>query len=152
MTELSQRLKRERQLPIIALVNKETLNSFDVNLNIDDFVIKPCDVTELELRVKRLLHRTSNTDSGELIKCGDLAIDMAKCEVSVEGRLIVLTFREYELLKFLGWAIEVVSLLVRLYSTRYGAMTTTVAIGLWMSTSGDSGARLMTLDIPSLRR
>lgn len=100
--ELYQRIKRESQLPIIALVNKETLNSLDVDLNIDDFVIKPCDVTELALRVKRLLHRTSNTDSGELIKRGDLVIDLAKCEVSVEGRLIVLTFREYELLKFLA--------------------------------------------------
>jgi DNA-binding response OmpR family regulator len=100
--ELYQRIKRERQLPIIALVNKEAFNSFNVDLNIDDFVIKPCDVTELALRVKRLLHRTSNTDSDELIKHGDLVIDLAKCEVSVEGRLIVLTFREYELLKFLA--------------------------------------------------
>jgi DNA-binding response OmpR family regulator len=100
--ELYQRIKRERQLPIIAMVNKETLNRFDVNLNIDDFVIKPYDVTELALRVKRLLYRTSSTDSGKLIKCGDLVIDLAKCEVLVEDRSIVLTFREYELLKFLA--------------------------------------------------
>jgi DNA-binding response OmpR family regulator len=100
--ELCQRLKRKRQLPIIAMVNKETLNSYDIDLYMDDFVIKPCDLTELVLRVKRLLHRASNTDSGEIVKCGDLVIDLAKCEVSVAGRLIVLTFREYELLKFLA--------------------------------------------------
>ncbi len=100
--ELSQRIKGERHLPIIALVSKERLYGLDGDLNIDDFVITPCDVTELALRIKRLLHRTSNMRSGELIKCGDLIIDLAKCEVSVEGRLIALTFREYELLKFLA--------------------------------------------------
>ena len=97
--ELCQRIKRERHLPIIALVSKERLDGLDHDLNIDDFVITPCEVTELALRAKRLLHRTN---SGELIKCGDLVINLAKCEVSVGGRLIALTFREYELLKFLA--------------------------------------------------
>ena len=99
--ELCQRIKRERHLPIIALVSKERLDGLDGDLNIDDFVITPCDVTELVLRIKRLLYRISNTDSGELIRCGDLVIDLAKCEVTLEGKLVVLTFREYELLKFL---------------------------------------------------
>lgn len=98
---LSQRLKRERHLPIIGLVHREMLGSLDGHLGIDDFVIKPYDVTELVLRVKRLLRKTSNMDSGELIRCGDLVIDLAKCEVSVADRLIILTFKEYELLKFL---------------------------------------------------
>jgi DNA-binding response OmpR family regulator len=100
--ELCQRIKRERHLPIIALVCMETLDSVDSHLDIDDFVITPCDVTELVLRIKRLLYRISNTDSGELIRCGDLVIDLAKCEVTLEGKLVVLTFREYELLKFLA--------------------------------------------------
>ncbi|MFQ6122750.1 MAG: response regulator transcription factor [Dehalococcoidales bacterium] len=101
--ELFQRVKLERHLPIIALVSKETLDSPDVNLNvIDDFVVKPCDVSELVLRVKRLLQRSNHTDTSELIKCGDLVIDLAKCEVSINSRLVALTFKEYELLKFLA--------------------------------------------------
>jgi len=101
--ELSQRIKRERHLPIIALVSKEALDSPDVNLNtIDDFVVKPCAVSELALRVKRLLQRTNDTDTSELIKCDDLVIDLANCEVSINGRLIALTFREYEMLRFLA--------------------------------------------------
>lgn len=99
--ELSRRLKQERHLPIIALVSKKMLDSPDVNLNIiDDFVIMPCDVSEVVLRAKRLLQR--NHQSSELIKCGDLIIDLAKHEVTVNGRLIELTFKEYELLKFLA--------------------------------------------------
>ncbi len=99
---LPQRIKRERHLPIIALVSRERLETLDGHLGIDDFAIKPCDMTELVLRVKRLLQRTNNVDSGELIGCGDLVIDLARCEVSVAGRSIMLTFKEYELLKFLA--------------------------------------------------
>ena len=100
--ELCQRIKLERHLPIIALVSRERLDGLDGDPNIDDFVIKPYDVRELVLRVKRLLHRTSNIDSSEQIRCGDLVIDLAKCEVTLEGKLVVLTFREYELLTFLA--------------------------------------------------
>ena len=71
-------------------------------LNIDDFMISPYDARELVLRVKRLLSRDRNIDSGELIKCDGLLIDLAKCEVTLEGRIVELTFKEYELLRFLA--------------------------------------------------
>ncbi len=101
MRELCQRLKFKRRLPIIALASEETLDSLDVEL-IDDFVITPYDVRELALRVKRLLKRAKSIDPSEVIKCGDLVIDLARCETSVGRRSVVLTFREYELLKFLA--------------------------------------------------
>jgi DNA-binding response OmpR family regulator len=101
--ELPRRIKQARPLPIIALVNKETLGNLDVNLkSVDDFLIKPGDLSELVLRVKRLLDNAGSTDSSELIKCGDLVIDSAKYEVRLSGRRIVLTFKEYELLRFLA--------------------------------------------------
>ncbi len=100
--ELPQRIKRDRHLPIIALIDKESLDSLDGNPHIDDFALTPYDATELALRLKRLLQRTNNRDSSQLIKCGDLAIDLLKYEVSVADKLIVLTFREYELLRFLA--------------------------------------------------
>jgi len=97
-----QRTKLERRLPIIALVAGETLDDIDGHLDIDDFITHPYSVPELVLRTKRLLHRTKSMNSGELIRCGDLVIDLAKCEVTLEGQLVALTFREYELLKFLA--------------------------------------------------
>lgn len=100
--ELSQKIKEERRLLIIALVNRETLNIIDGNLDIDDFVIQPCDLGELTLRIRRILRRNNNTDYNELITCGDLIIDPAKCELSVAGIPVMLTFKEYELLKFLA--------------------------------------------------
>ncbi|HEX9976281.1 MAG TPA: response regulator transcription factor [Dehalococcoidales bacterium] len=101
--ELPQRIKRERQLPVIALVTREMLANSNGHLDMaDDFIIRPCDPGELGLRVKRVLHRTRETGSSGLITCGDLLINPAKCEVTLTGRVIMLTFMEYELLKFLA--------------------------------------------------
>ena len=101
LQELSRRIKREVHLPIFALLRRDMLDSIGGHSDIDDFIFKPYDLRELVSRVKRLLHRTNNTDSDELTRCGDLVIDWAKCEVSIGSRLAILTFREYELLKFL---------------------------------------------------
>lgn len=101
--ELSQRIKQETHLPIIALITREVFDNDDSHLDaVDDFVTKPYDPQELGLRVKRLLHTTKQIDSGELMTCGDLLINLANCEVTLCGRVIMLTFMEYELLKFLA--------------------------------------------------
>ncbi len=101
--ELSRMIKQEKLLPIIALVNRETIGNVDGSLDlIDDFIAKPYDLRELILRTKRLLHKTDKVDSDKVIKCGDLVIDPSRCEVSLSGKSIMLTFKEYELLKFLA--------------------------------------------------
>lgn len=102
-TELLQEIKRGRPLPVIALVDINAIENSDINHEIiDDFIIRPGDVNELVLRIKRLLNKTGSTESSEVIRCGDLKIDLAKCEVTVKGQPIELTFREYELLRFLA--------------------------------------------------
>ena len=100
--EISQRIKRERHPPIIALVRREMLNNVNGHLDMDDFIIQPYNIRELVLRIKRLIQRSDNMSSGELIRYGELIIDLAKCEVSVGGKVVMLTFKEYELLKFLA--------------------------------------------------
>ncbi len=100
--QLPQKIKQERSLPIIALLSREMLGSLDPGAGIDDFVVEPWEPPEVALRVKRILRQTRNIDDEDLIKRGDLVIDAAKCEVSVCGRLATLTFKEYELLRFLA--------------------------------------------------
>ncbi|MFC1870394.1 response regulator transcription factor [Chloroflexota bacterium] len=100
--ELAQRMKQVRPLPIIALVAEEKLGGLNDRLEVDDFLVSPYDARELTLRIKRLARKSSDTDSGESIKCDGLLIDCAKCEVSVEGRVVELTFKEYEILKILA--------------------------------------------------
>lgn len=102
MLSLPRLVKREMRLPVIALASREALCRLEFATSVDDFVVDPWDVAEVVARAKRVLHRTNHINSEELIKCGDLMIDLARCEASVSGRLVPLTFKEYELLKFLA--------------------------------------------------
>lgn len=100
--ELAQRTRQERQISIIALLPREKLNGFDFSTSIDDFVVKPWEATEVITRIKRILRQKENIDSEDIIRCGDLVIDSAKCEVLLGSKPIILTFKEYQLLKFLA--------------------------------------------------
>jgi two-component system alkaline phosphatase synthesis response regulator PhoP len=100
--ELAQRTRQERQIPIIALMPREKLNGFDFSTAIDDFVVKPWEANEVTARIKRILRQKGSVDSEDVIRCGDLVIDSAKCEVSLSGKPIILTFKEYQLLKCLA--------------------------------------------------
>ena len=98
--EQAQRIRQEGQIPLIALVSGEKLNGLDSN--IDDFVVKPWEPNEVTVRIKRILREKESIDGEDIIRCGDLVIDSAKCEVSLSGKSIMLTFKEYQLLKFLA--------------------------------------------------
>ncbi len=100
--ELARRVKRTRNLPVIALIPGEMPDNVDHLLDVDDLIVSPYDSKELILRINRLLHRTESAESKELIKRDDLKIDLITCEVTVEGRIVELTFKEYELLKLLA--------------------------------------------------
>jgi DNA-binding response OmpR family regulator len=100
--ELAQRIRQERQIPIIALMLREKLNGSDFNTAVDDFVVKPWEASEVTARIKRILGQKGGIESEDIIRCGDLVIDSAKCEVSLSGKPIILTFKEYQLLKFLA--------------------------------------------------
>jgi DNA-binding response OmpR family regulator len=100
--ELVQRTRQERHIPIVALLPRERLNDFHLDSGIDDFVVKPWEAIEVIARIGRILRQKGNIDSQDIIRCGDLVIDSAKCEVSLDGKPIILTFKEYQLLKFLA--------------------------------------------------
>jgi two-component system alkaline phosphatase synthesis response regulator PhoP len=100
--ELTEKIKRKRPLPILVLANDDILESNDNFFEADDFITRPFNVKELAVRIKRLLHKTHNANRNSLIEVGDLIIDQNTCEVTVSGQLVMLTFKEYELLKFLA--------------------------------------------------
>jgi DNA-binding response OmpR family regulator len=102
MLEQLHGLRVTKHIPTIALISGNGLGNLDLNLEIDDFVVEPWNLAEVATRAKRVIKKTNNVQKRDLIKCGDLFIDIAKCEVSINGRLIALTFKEYELLKFLA--------------------------------------------------
>jgi two-component system alkaline phosphatase synthesis response regulator PhoP len=101
-TELTVNLKKQKKMPVIALVTAEDLASLDDYNEIDDFIIYPYDNTELLLRIKRLLRQTGEADGNERIKRNGLTIDLVTCEVTVDGKKADLTYKEYELLKLMA--------------------------------------------------
>jgi two-component system, OmpR family, alkaline phosphatase synthesis response regulator PhoP len=94
-------LKKNRRLPLIAFMPAAALNLVSLYQGYDDFVIMPCNSAELLFRISRLV-KNDKADNPELIKCDDLVIDPATCEVTVDGIKVDLTFKEYELLKLMA--------------------------------------------------
>ena len=95
------KLKLRRLLPVIALASPSTLHMFDQS-GFEDFIMKPWNVDELLTRIRRTISKTSRVAEHSVIKAGDLTIDPIRCEAELDGRLLALTFKEYELLKLLA--------------------------------------------------
>ena len=95
-------IKQEKKLPVLMLVQPDKIVQAALPMEADDFVLYPGQEEELSLRIKRLLPGNGAILSEECIHCGDLVVDLASCEVSLKGEVLDLTFREYELLKFLA--------------------------------------------------
>jgi two-component system alkaline phosphatase synthesis response regulator PhoP len=100
--ELAQRMRREKNIHLIILVSGDKLDGLGSTDSIDDFVVKPWEASEVTARIKRILRQKGSIDSEDVIRCDDLVIDSDKCEVSLGGKPIILTFKEYQLLKFLA--------------------------------------------------
>ena len=100
--KLAQKMRQEMNIPLIVLISREKLDGLDSTDGVDDFVVKPWETTEMTARIKRILILKAGTGSEDIIRCGDLVIDSGKCEVLLGSKSIVLTFKEYQLLKFLA--------------------------------------------------
>jgi two-component system, OmpR family, alkaline phosphatase synthesis response regulator PhoP len=100
--ELISRIKKSGNLPVVALVPEEWLDRTDSFPDADDFLVSPCDTRELVIRINRALHNNVKDEGTGQIKCDDMTIDLATCEVTVSGRIVELTFKEYEMLKLLA--------------------------------------------------
>jgi len=101
---LARRMRHDARLPVIALVSRGGLGAVPGSGDVDDFVVEPWDADEVAVRARRIV-KTGDAEaegSEELIRCGYLTIHTGRCEVHVDGRLVELTFKEYELLKFMA--------------------------------------------------
>jgi len=89
---------------VLAVVGASQIETYDVSLGFGDFLIHPVDTPELLLRVRQALWRAGKmpTEGENVIRCGDLALDTNRYEVYVAGHPIDLTYKEFELLRFLA--------------------------------------------------
>ena len=87
---------------VFAILPEDGIRLLDTLPGIGDFIFTPFNGAELAARVKALLKKVIPTDSDNIIKIGDLVIDVNRYEVLLNGIKVELTFKEYELLKFLA--------------------------------------------------
>ena len=92
-----------RKVPIIMITAKTT--EIDkvkgLDLGADDYITKPFGVMELISRVKALLRRSADMETEKFLSLNNIFLDNEKHAVYVDGNLCELTFKEYNLLKFL---------------------------------------------------
>ena len=91
-------------VPIIMLTarGQEIDKVLGLKLGADDYVTKPFSFLELMARVEALLRRSAPRESNlDSAKFGDIVADFKKCEVTKGGKLLELTPRELELLRFM---------------------------------------------------
>ena len=89
------------KLPVIMLTARQTEldKVMGLDAGADDYITKPFGVLELQARVNAVMRRVG--ESTPLLRYRDLVIDPAGRTVTRDGEPIVLTFKEFELLKLL---------------------------------------------------
>jgi two-component system alkaline phosphatase synthesis response regulator PhoP len=91
----------ESHTPVLIIVPEEHIRDVELMTGIVDFILYPYDNRELEIRIKLILGKHKVADANEVIKLGNLAIYTNRYEVTIDDWPIVLTLKEYELLKYL---------------------------------------------------
>ena len=106
--EVCRRVRKTKNTPIIMLTAKaeEVDKVVGLEIGADDYVTKPFGIRELMARVRANLRRIENSqpvtkEDENVIREGNIQIDIGKYEVQKNGEVIELTHLEFELLKFL---------------------------------------------------
>ena len=140
------------RIPVIMVTAKTT--EFDMVKGLDDgaddYIRKPFSVMELLSRVRALLRRTQE-EAPHLMSVGGITLDHERHSVTSCGRQIELTFKEYELLRYLMINEEVVltreSIMLYVWGTDYEGESRTVDMHIktLRQKLGESGGQIGTV-------
>ncbi len=89
-------------VPVIGIVGPDQLPGIDPAHNLEDFLLAGALPAELSARVHQALWKRHRVDARNTIRCGELVMDLSNYTVHVAGRPVDLTYKEYELLRFLA--------------------------------------------------
>ncbi len=102
--ELLRRMKASaetREIPVIMATAKgaeyDKIQSLDMGA--DDYLVKPFGVMEMVSRVKAVLRRCRPKQVEHLLKTGGLTVNLDEHTVTVDGKRVPLTYKEFELLR-----------------------------------------------------
>lgn len=92
---------RPPSIPCLALVSSSLLSHEWLFEQVKDFLVEPFSQEELCLRLKKAIREVYGLKEEGLIKKGDICVDLRSHTVTVKGRVIALSLKEYELLQVL---------------------------------------------------
>ncbi|MGI6152152.1 MAG: ATP-binding protein, partial [Christensenellales bacterium] len=135
--EILKRLKaspRTRHIPVIMLTAKSA--EYDKVLGLDsgadDYITKPFGIMEFLSRVKAVLRRAGSLNTSSELSAGRLTMNIDRRAVLVDGQEVSLTFKEFELLKYLlknaGIVLTRDKLLEEVWGYEYEGETRTVDV------------------------
>lgn len=100
--QVCREIRRNSKVPIIMLTAKSSeedeLKGFE--LGVDEYISKPFSPKILVARVEAVLRRANKSVSEEVIHAGDIVIDKAAHQVTIDGKVIELSYKEFELLTY----------------------------------------------------
>lgn len=100
--EVCREIRAYSEVPIIMLTargdERDELKGFE--LGVDEYISKPFSPKILVARVEAILRRTSAVSADDLLKAGEIEVDKAAHQVTVAGKSIDLSFKEFELLTY----------------------------------------------------
>lgn len=127
--DVCREIRSSSDVPIIMLTvrNTERDKVQALDAGADDYVVKPFGVEELLARIRAALRRAAPTDALPPFSSSDLKIDFEKRAVTVKGKPVRLTPKEFELLRHLvgnqGKALAHRRLLQAVWGPDYGEET-----------------------------
>ncbi|MPZ27597.1 MAG: DNA-binding response regulator [Micromonosporaceae bacterium] len=92
-------------VPLLAVVSEAGLITVNADWGVDDVMLTTAGPAEVEARLRLATGRhaaATRAGTGELIRAGDLTIDPDTYAAKLRGRPLDLTYKEFELLKFLA--------------------------------------------------
>ncbi len=100
--EVCREIRKMSQVPIIMLTaksdEKDELLGFE--LGVDEYITKPFSPKILVARVEAILRRSNGIGPDDIIEVGGIKLNKAAHEVTIDGKPIELSFKEFELLTY----------------------------------------------------
>ena len=135
-TEVCRQLRARANTPIIMLTAKDSEVDVVVGLELgaDDYVTKPYSSRELLARIRAVLRRRQDSETGDqnLLKAGRVRMDVDSHTVTVDGTAITMPLREFELLQLLlrnaGHVLTRGQLIQRVWGSDYVGDTKTLDV------------------------
>lgn len=103
-SELLRMIRSVRRVPVIVITARGSDDTVVATLDsgADDYLVKPFSMTQLEARVRAVLRRRASDDDVRTIRVGQLEIDPRSRQVALEGEVLDLTPKEFDLLRVLA--------------------------------------------------